>query len=85
MKTSRSEMWNLSRIAYSAYNIDDLQEIRRDRTFELFRKSRYNDIIMRWCVANVVLNEKVFELVTESADYEGDLGLYDLGSFQCGE
>ncbi|MGS2764713.1 RagB/SusD family nutrient uptake outer membrane protein [Sinomicrobium sp. M5D2P9] len=66
-------------------NLDILEEIRRERTVELFQEnSRYNDL-RRWGIAEEKLNEPVFGPVIEGTDYENNPELYEASSFQYGE
>ncbi|MFD2034760.1 RagB/SusD family nutrient uptake outer membrane protein [Belliella marina] len=67
------------------YDLDILEEIRRERTVELFQEnSRFNDL-RRWGIAEEVLNAPIFGPIIEGTDYEGNPDLYDPSKYQFGE
>ncbi|RNL82376.1 RagB/SusD family nutrient uptake outer membrane protein [Sinomicrobium pectinilyticum] len=81
----RSGVAPLTNAMAAAYNLDILEEIRRERTVELFQEnSRYNDL-RRWGIAEEVLNEPVFGPIIEGTDYENNPDLYDPSAYQYGE
>ena len=73
---------NSSLIA-NGMNIKD--EIRRERTIELYAEnSRYVDL-KRWGLAEEVLGEPIAGAVIEGTDYENNAALYNPSSYQFGE
>lgn len=68
-----------------ANGLDMLEEIRRERTVELFQEnSRFNDL-KRWGIAEEALNATIFGPVIEGTDFEGNDDLYEPSSFAFGE
>lgn len=67
------------------YDLDILEEIRRERAVELYlENSRFNDL-RRWGIAEEELNEPTFGQIIEGTDYENNPDLYDPASYQYGE
>ncbi len=67
------------------YDLDILEEIRRERTVELFQEnSRFNDL-KRWGMAEEVLSAPLFGPIIEGTDYEDNPDLYDPSEYQYGE
>lgn len=81
----RSGVAPLTNALAAANDLDILEEIRRERTVELFQEnSRFNDL-RRWGIAEEVLNEPVFGPIIEGTDYEDNPELYDPSMYQFGE
>lgn len=69
----------------TASNLNILDEIRRERTVELFAEtSRFNDL-KRWGIAETELNQSILGPVIEGTDYEGNSTLYNSAGYPDGE
>ncbi|MCJ8165733.1 RagB/SusD family nutrient uptake outer membrane protein [Pontibacter sp. E15-1] len=69
----------------AANGLDMGEEIRRERTIELYgENSRYNDL-KRWGIAEEVLSATVYGPVIEGTVYESNPSLYKPGYFLYGE
>ncbi|MEQ9305166.1 MAG: RagB/SusD family nutrient uptake outer membrane protein, partial [Marinoscillum sp.] len=69
----------------TTYNLDILEEIRRERAVELFlENSRYNDL-KRWGIAEQELNAPILGAIVEGTLYEDDPSLYDPSVYIYGE
>ncbi|WNH10579.1 RagB/SusD family nutrient uptake outer membrane protein [Thalassobellus suaedae] len=69
----------------TTYSLNILEEIRRERTVELFQENnRFNDL-KRWGIAEEVLSAPLFGPIIEGTDYETNTDLYDPSKFQFGE
>lgn len=65
--------------------LDILEEIRRERTVELFAEnSRYNDL-KRWGIAEDELSQSILGPVVEGTDYETNAALYNALGYPAGE
>ncbi|REE02000.1 RagB/SusD family nutrient uptake outer membrane protein [Marinoscillum furvescens] len=66
----------LTNALVTANGLDMLEEIRRERTIELYAEnSRYLDL-KRWAIAEEVLSETIYGPVIEGTVYETDASLY---------
>jgi hypothetical protein len=72
--------------AFAGVNgLDMLEEIRRERTVELFgENSRFNDL-KRWGIAEEALNAPIVGDVIEGTDYENNPDLYTPSAYPYGE
>lgn len=69
----------------NANGLNMLEEIRRERTIELFAEnSRFNDL-KRWGIAEEALNAPIAGSVIEGTDYENNPGLYSPNAYPYGE
>jgi len=81
----RSGVAPLTNQLATTYSLNILEEIRRERTVELFQENnRFNDL-MRWGIAEEVLSAPLFGPIIEGTDYETDPSLYDPSKYQFGE
>nr|WP_299073653.1 RagB/SusD family nutrient uptake outer membrane protein [uncultured Allomuricauda sp.] len=68
----------------TANNLDILEEIRRERSVELYMENnRYNDL-KRWDIAVDVLGQDLIGAVVEGTEYATDLDLYDPATMAYG-
>lgn len=82
---SRAGLLEISNSFLATNNMDLGEEIRRERTIELYAEnSRYVDL-RRWGIAEDVLGEAVLGAVIEGTDYETNSSLYNPNSYQYGE
>ena len=73
----RAEVGPLTNALVSDYNLNILEEIRRERTIELFgENSRFNDL-KRWGIAEQELGQALLGAVIEGTDYENNPDLYN--------
>ncbi|PIB34883.1 hypothetical protein BFP72_05455 [Reichenbachiella sp. 5M10] len=81
----RAGVADLTNALVSNYNLDMLEEIRRERAVELFlENSRYNDL-KRWGIAEQELNAPILGAIVEGTLYEADPSLYDPSVYIYGE
>ncbi|RJE73973.1 RagB/SusD family nutrient uptake outer membrane protein [Reichenbachiella sp. MSK19-1] len=81
----RAGVADLTNALVSNYNLDMLEEIRRERAVELFlENSRYNDL-KRWGIAEQELNAPILGAIVEGTLYEADGSLYDPSVYIYGE
>ncbi|MUH36467.1 RagB/SusD family nutrient uptake outer membrane protein [Zobellia amurskyensis] len=75
---ARAGLPPLSNAFAATNNLDILDEIRRERTIELYAEgaTRFNDL-KRWGIAEEELNETIFGAVVEGTVWETDTDLYD--------
>jgi len=82
---ARAGVAPLTNTLASTYNLDILEEIRRERAVELFlENSRYNDL-KRWGIAEEQLNAPILGAIVEGTLYEEDPSLYDPSVYIYGE
>ncbi|MDN3670440.1 RagB/SusD family nutrient uptake outer membrane protein [Echinicola jeungdonensis] len=81
----RSGVAPLTNQLASDYDLNILEEIRRERAVELFQENnRFNDL-RRWGIAEEALNAPTFGPIIEGTDYEDNPELYDPNAYQFGE
>lgn len=70
----------------AANNLDMLNEIRRERTIELYAEgaTRFNDL-KRWGIAEDELGETIFGAVVEGTVYENNSDIYNESAYGYGE
>ena len=69
----------------SLYDLNILEEIRRERAVELFQEnSRFNDL-KRWGIAEERLNATIFGPIIEGTDYENNPDFYKPETYAFGE
>ncbi|MFB9057333.1 RagB/SusD family nutrient uptake outer membrane protein [Mariniflexile ostreae] len=82
---SRAGLPGVSNASLIANNMDLLEEIRRERTIELYgENSRYNDL-KRWGIAEQELNQDIYGAVIEGTAFENNASLYNPGLYPYGE
>jgi hypothetical protein len=82
---ARAGLPGISNSSLIANGMDIKDEIRRERTIELYAEnSRYADL-KRWGLAEQELGEPILGAVIEGTDYENNLSLYNPNSYQYGE
>lgn len=74
----RAAIAPLTNTLATANNLDMLEEIRRERTVELYMEdnNHWNDI-RRWNTAESLLNADIIGYVIEGSEYETDITLFD--------
>lgn len=82
---ARAGVEQLSNAFLTMNNLDLLEEIRRERTIELYAEgaTRFNDL-KRWGIAEQELSETIFGAVVEGTVYENNEALYDPGAYAFG-
>ncbi|WP_430933828.1 RagB/SusD family nutrient uptake outer membrane protein [Saccharicrinis sp. 156] len=82
---ARSGVAGVSNEKAAAYNLDLKEEIRRERTVELFAETnRYYDL-KRWGIAEQELNADIFSHVVEGTILETDPSVYNSGDYPYGQ
>lgn len=82
---ARAGLPGISNAILANNGMDIGEEIRRERTIELYAENtRYIDL-KRWGIAEEVLGEAVLGAVIEGTDYENNPSLYNPSSYQFGE
>tara|TARA_R110002050_G_scaffold273113_2_gene417116 strand:- start:2890 stop:4641 length:1752 start_codon:yes stop_codon:yes gene_type:complete len=82
---ARSGVAALTNALASTNSLDMLEEIRRERTVELFGENNRYDDLKRWGIAEDELSEDLLGAVIEGTVYETDTNLYDPADFVYGE
>lgn len=75
----------LTNLLATTYSLNILEEIRRERTVELFQENTRFDDLKRWGMAEEVLNAPIFGPIIEGTDYENNSALYIPSKYQFGE
>nr|WP_294927739.1 RagB/SusD family nutrient uptake outer membrane protein [uncultured Flavobacterium sp.] len=81
----RSGVAPLTNLLATTYSLNILEEIRRERTVELFQENNRFSDLMRWGIAEEVLNAPIFGPIIEDTDYENNVTLYNPSKYQFGE
>ncbi|MCL3780109.1 RagB/SusD family nutrient uptake outer membrane protein [Prolixibacteraceae bacterium JC049] len=82
---NRAGIASLTNALVNDNGLDMLQEIRRERTIELYgENSRYNDL-KRWGIAESELNQDICSSVIEGSEFENNPDLYTPNVYPYGE
>ena len=82
---ARAGLAGISNASIAANGMDLLNEIRRERTLELYAEnSRYNDL-RRWGIAEGELNQNICGVVIEGTAFENNSALYNGSLYPYGE
>ena len=85
MVRARADMPALTNAFVSANGLDMQEELRRERTIELFSENtRFHDL-KRWGIAEAVLGEEIYGAVIEGTEYDGNTAMYEPSVWPFGE